>query len=119
MSDDEGELSNLDREALTRAIEIVSREPDRAGQLKKMLLDEPWAEVARFAAYSAQGRVLHLKPWQVPPCVVDEENPNERDVAAQALLRKMLAAGVSRYEPDPMTALAAAKRKPKAKAAKP
>jgi hypothetical protein len=46
-----------------------------------------------------------------PPCVVGADDPDERAKAAQHLLRKMLAAGVSRYEPDPLTALRRAKRR--------
>jgi hypothetical protein len=34
--------------------------------------------------------------------VPDENDPHERDKAAQDLLRRMVAAGVSRYEPDPL-----------------
>jgi hypothetical protein len=45
-----------------------------------------------------QGDALRLKPWQEPPCVVSEDGP-ERDHAAQKLVRRMLAVGVSRYDP--------------------
>lgn len=47
-----------------------------------------------------------VRPWQEPPCVADENDPDERDPQAQWLLRRMLKAGLSRYEPDPRTALA-------------
>ena len=40
-----------------------------------------------------------------PPCVVSEDGP-ERDQAAQKLVRRMLVVGVSRYDPDPLAALA-------------
>jgi len=65
-----------------------------------------WYEVASFAAGCCQYQALQLKPWQEPPCQCDEDDPNERDRQGQALLRKMLAAGVSRYDPDPLAALA-------------
>jgi hypothetical protein len=45
-----------------------------------------------------------VRPWQEPPCVADENDPDERDPQAQWLLRRMLKAGLSRYEPDPRTA---------------
>jgi hypothetical protein len=45
-------------------------------------------------------RVGFLHKKDVPPSVADEDDPNARDKAAQALLRKMLAAGISRYDPD-------------------
>ena len=57
------------------------------------------------AAYRAQRKNLGLKPWQEPPCVADPDDPDERDKAAQALLRRMLAAGISRWEHDPLRAL--------------
>ena len=66
--------------------------------------------IAAFAAYHCQIRALKLKPWNAPPCVASEDNPDERDKDAQKLLRKMLAAGVSRYAPDPMAALAKSRR---------
>ena len=70
---------------------------------------EDWQEAAEFAAYCCQIAALHLKPWQEPPCVVDENDPLDRAPDAQALLRKMLALGVSRYHPDPLAAIEAAK----------
>ena len=51
-----------------------------------------------------QSDTLKLRPWQLPPCTAKQDDPNERDKEAQAL-RKMLAAGLSRYEPDPLAAL--------------
>jgi hypothetical protein len=54
---------------------------------------------------------LSLKPWQDPPCIIDEDadepdNPErEPNTAARKLLRQMLKCGLSRYEPDPLTAL--------------
>jgi hypothetical protein len=48
-------------------------------------------EVAKFAAYGCQCKVLHLKPWQSPPCwakVDDQDNEagpiSGRRAAAQA-----------------------------------
>jgi hypothetical protein len=79
--------------------------------------DDPTDDEMR-EIYSAQCAALRLKPWQEPPCVVSEDDPNERDKSAQELLRRMLAAGVSRYDRDPLAALAVAERKPR-KAAKP
>ena len=75
------------------------------GDLRRNLKDEPRDEVAEFAAYSCQVHALCLKPWQDTPCHADEDDPHPRDKDAQRFLRKMLAAGISRYEPDPMAAL--------------
>src|SRR5262245_4360088 len=67
-----------------------------------MLRVRDWEEVADFACYVCQCRALCLRPWQSPPSSVEEDDPDEHDKDAQKLLRKMLAAGVSRYDPDPL-----------------
>jgi hypothetical protein len=78
----------------------------RAAQLKSMLKDRPWEDVARFAAYCCQIDALHLKPWQTPPCAVRDENePRVGEEDAARLLRRMLKAGISEFHPDPMAAL--------------
>ena len=82
-----------------------------AWQIDEMLKDEPWERVARFAARCCQSRMLNLPPWDLPPCSVSEDDDSESDAEAVKLLRKMLAAGVSRYAPDPMAAIEAAKPK--------
>jgi len=72
-------------------------------------------------AYRLQTKNLHLKPWQIRPMDIDDpDNPDEgRGPAraqldgryeAAALLKRMLAAGVSRYHPDPMAAIEEAER---------
>lgn len=68
---------------------------------------------AHREASRAQTRNLRLKPWQSPPADVDEHDPNPRDRDAQALRRRMLAAGVDPWEHDPLAALAAADDKPR------
>ena len=110
-------LANIDRDALERCMKVAGRDPERAEHLTSKLKDEPWIEVAQFAAYSVQIDALALKPWQDPPANLDED-ADEPDNAARAsnaagrqLLRQMLAAGLSRYEPDPLAALAEAKRR--------
>jgi hypothetical protein len=55
---------------------------------------------------------LHLKPWQEPPCWAGDDKPVDRDgthgrAAAWALRRKLIKAGLSMYEPDPVAALEA------------
>jgi hypothetical protein len=97
--------AQVDHDALTRCMEIAQRDPDRAEQLQSMLRHRDWTEVAEFASHCCQYRSLHLRPWQSPPSAVDEDDPDEDDRAAQKLLRRMLAAGVSRYDPDPLRAL--------------
>ena len=38
-------------------------------QIDSMLASEPWEEVAQFASYCVQGRMLGLQPWPNPLCV--------------------------------------------------
>jgi hypothetical protein len=80
-----------------------------------MLKSEPWESVAKFAAQCCQSRALRLFPWQDPPCW-GAGDPSWRDEDAARLLHQMLALGVSKYEPDPMAAMAAAKQRKKATA---
>ena len=62
------EIDEIDRDALKRALVACRAEsPGRAKQLDSKLRDEPWEEVAKFAAYSAQIEGLGLMPWQNPP----------------------------------------------------
>jgi hypothetical protein len=95
-------LRQVDQDALERAMKMCAAEsPGRAHQLREKLKDESWFDVARFAAYCVQGDTLNLDLSEHPPCVVgvDEAGP------AGDLLRRMLKAGVSRWEPDPLQAL--------------
>jgi len=94
-----------DEEALAEAMRIARLEPGRAWQLDEKLKDEPWRDVAEFAALCVQSRALHLKPWELPPCEINED---DADSPGKRLLKRMLDAGVSRYAPDPLAALEAA-----------
>jgi hypothetical protein len=117
--EDEDELHPIDEEALTRAIEMTRANggPD-AVQIENKLRNEPWEQVARFAAYCHQCDNLHLMPHQSPPCWVDDmeavlaagDDGILGKYAAATLLKRMLAAGLSIYEPDPITALERTKR---------
>ena len=103
-----------DRAALEAAMVAARAEsPGRSQQLDMKLVNgEPWVEVAEFAASCAQTLALHLKPSQAAPANTNDEiDPVEGDFYGNrpdevALLKRMLAAGISRYEPDPMKALA-------------
>ena len=104
-------MTKLDREAMAACIDAVNAGDDAASikQVADKLAEAGFEDAGRFAASCAQSKSLRLKPWQEPPCAADEDDPNERDKAAQKLLREMLAAGVSRYHPDPLAAIEAAK----------
>jgi hypothetical protein len=80
-------------------------EPDRRDQVVHMLKDEGRRASAVFCAYHRQCRALNLRPWEDPPCHIDLVDVDEADAAAALLLRRLLAAGLSRYEPDPLAAL--------------
>jgi hypothetical protein len=104
-----------DQEAMRLAIEQLLRmEPEWSDQVAAMLRSQPWEQVGAFAAAVCQTRALGLKPWECPPC--DTANVKEpadvygSRVAEVALLRRMLAAGVSRFDPNPLQALAAIER---------
>src|SRR5436853_7916108 len=94
-----------DREALEEAMRLLRLEPGRARQLEDKLADESWLAVAEFAASCVQSRTLHLKPWELPPADIYDDDP---DSPGKRLLARMLAAGISRYAPDPLAALEAA-----------
>ena len=100
-SDNTDEIAEHDLAALRRCMEIAD-DPGRAEQLESMLRERPWSEVAQFACFCVQSRTLRLKLWEPPPCLA------VGDEAAVKLLNKMLAAGVSQYDPDPLAALEAA-----------
>ena len=103
-------MKKHDRAALKLALEQARTEsPGRAEQIDSMLKHDSWAEVATFAAFCCQTDTLNLDPWQSPPCNGDSVHHPDPD--AKKLLEQMLAAGVSRWHPDPMAALAEAKRK--------
>jgi hypothetical protein len=106
-------LDPVDRDALQACIDIARCDPERADQIAHKLQHDTWDEAATFACYAVQMDSLGLKPWQSPICYIDENNPNpnEWDKAGQVLLRKMLRAGISRYDPDPLAALAARARR--------
>ena len=108
--------SKGDREAMERAIALSLRSGDRAEaeRVRDMLRTRPRAEVGWSCAISCQEKVLRTRPWQPVPAADyvavtdrdDEGSPIMGRAAAAELLRRLLAAGLSRYEPDPLRALA-------------
>jgi hypothetical protein len=100
----------IDRAALEQCMVLIGDESaGRAEQIDAMVAEDGWQYAAEFAAHVLQVRALSLRPWETPPCSEDADDP-DGDKAAQALLREMLAAGVSRYHPNPVQALEAKKR---------
>src|SRR5438128_2398534 len=107
-------ISRVDREALERAyVTDPDRDPASDEPIDRRLDPERWFLAAKSAAYACQCATLRPKPWQaVPACgyvaVTDNDSefgPVLGRAAAAELLRRLLAAGLSRYEPDPLSAL--------------
>jgi hypothetical protein len=105
-------LSKVDREAMQRAIDMVRAEgPDSARWIEK----RDFYEAGSLAAYHCQYRALQLKPWQwtpswLAPGDIDAELSAPPDQSgrhrAAELLKRLLACKLSRFEPDPLRALA-------------
>jgi hypothetical protein len=110
-------MKRVDRAAMKRAIEEVRRKGgEDQRQIEAMLASQPWEEVGAFAAYSCQDDNLQLEPWQVPPCWLRTDDdvrdalamPHDHSGRREAgeIVQRLLAAGLSRYEPNPLEALA-------------
>src|SRR5262245_46762963 len=105
------ELPADDREALERAIALTLAEDDqgRVEQVQQKLVEDTWWEGATFCAYVRQTQALQLKPWEVPPCWLEEDDiatiiaagSGDRRYDAAALGQRLLAAKKSLFEPDP------------------
>jgi hypothetical protein len=108
---DEPLLTTNDRAALELALRTARQESaGRAEQLALKLAEDGWFATARFAAYSCQVDALHLQPWEWPPVWAGEDD-DESPAEAVQLLRRMLKAGLSRFDPDPMAALEKAEKR--------
>src|SRR5262249_55955999 len=107
-------MPDKDTIALRECMEIACRDPATKQQLTSMLENQSWHEVARFACSCVQSASLNLFPWQGPPCALSEDPEDENAVnqAGVKLLQRMLAAGVSRFDPDPLAALGRKKSRP-------
>ena len=94
-------MNIVDEAALELCIRTAMMNKSMRSHVESMLKDRPFVEVAKFASYSCQYDALNLQPWDVAPCDADENI----DDGAGKLLRRMLAAGISRFHPDPLAAL--------------
>jgi hypothetical protein len=97
-------LSADDHAALERAVAKVQG-TQRAGELAELIRERGWHEAAKVAAYDCQCRALRLPAWEEPPCAAGINDESR----AGLLLRRMLACAVSRYDPDPLAAIAGRK----------
>ena len=104
-------LSEIDLEALRRAIPLArALSPLRRWQIDAMLREPGpggWEETATFCAYLCQCHALGLEEeFPPPPCHADPyATDGYGDPAAVELLERLLMAGLSRWEPEPLKAL--------------
>jgi hypothetical protein len=98
-------MRKIDRAALELALEETLAEKDqgRVEQVQAMLRDRARLEVMKFCSFHRQIEALHLKPWELPPCL-GEYDATGRDEQAWQLLKRMRKAGVSRWHPSPIVA---------------
>ena len=101
-------LNEIDREALDRALTLA-----RAAGVVQVEGHRSWRDAAEAAAYHLQIENLRLRPWHDPPMFGDL-SPGVPQPGAAALLARLLKAGLSRYEPEPIEALARIEGKPSA-----
>jgi hypothetical protein len=114
-------LSATDREALERALRIGrALSFEERDYLDYVLREDGWQRAAEAAVYRQQDAALRLRPWQSPPCCIDPDEVDDilaagddgvqGQFAAARLVQRLLRAGLSQFEPDPLAALEAAKR---------
>lgn len=102
----ETNLTEVDLDALKRSVEVYSRTPaGRRRVAERLAAGEEWLKVARVCAFNCQIDSMHLQPWESTLVYADTRE-------AHALVRRLKAAGLSRYEPDPLQAIAEAEQQP-------
>jgi hypothetical protein len=110
-------LTDRDLDALRRAVEWGKGYQRREPQIIVFPTPMPdegtpeWIELATGLAATAQFFTLGLKPWQTEPLYVHDDGVIDdtgwgRRSDEVALRRRMLALGISIYEPDVPAALA-------------
>jgi len=112
-------LNPVDREALKRAIEIARSDPEERKVIDRLMEKEGWFAAAQQAVYHCQRELIRPRLWQPIPSDIDDiegtlakgDDGLGGSYRAALLLKRMLAAGLSRYEPRPVEALAEARRR--------
>lgn len=107
-------LTAADEDALTRCLAAARAESaGRRKQIDTMLADHTrtWQSVAVFAAMCAQSRSLNLAPWQLPPYCAGlrdlDQPPGDASGRRESaeLKKRLIDAGLSIFEPDPLQAI--------------
>jgi hypothetical protein len=107
-------MNDLDHDAFKRAIELMQAEP--AGSHGRELIEallakqQSFEETGETACYYCQCKALRLQPWQSPPMYAAPRTDGHDDgsqgwKAAEMLAYRLRAAGLSKFEPDPLGAL--------------
>lgn len=106
---------------MRRAITTLREARDKGvrEQVEAMRRSDTFEEVGTFASFSCQSDSLRLQPWQTAPLWVGDLAAALRkpfgdqrgDREAAEILQKLLANGLSRFEPDPLAALERASQK--------
>ena len=109
-------LSKADGDALARSIKWAVWYQQREGHLRivpALLPDQgtqEWIGLGQRCASLAQTMTMKLQPWQAAPADVHDDGEvcdcYARRPEEVAYLRRLAATGLSRFEPDPDTALA-------------
>ena len=104
-------LDPVDLRALKRAMTLIRTvDPDAAAHYRALLAEgAPWEKVAVLAAARCQWKTLRLMLHQREPMRAYIRDHGVRvcpDAQAGELLERMLANGISQFEPDPQKALA-------------
>jgi hypothetical protein len=115
-------MTDADEAVYKLAIETArARDEGRRQQIDDFLRTRPFEDVGRSASYGCQMRALRLPPWATPPCWINDADidaiiargdDGTRGVyVAAKLLRRLRELGISKYHPDPMMAIEAAKKR--------
>jgi len=99
-----------DRAAMAAAIAMMRADSEQRDLLDHVLNNQSEPEAGLFAVGFCQIRNLKLRPWEAPPCDTRDVQTSSDVYGARAsevrLLRRMIELGISRYEPDPLKAIA-------------
>jgi hypothetical protein len=99
-------MTPTDRAALELAVAMARKDPAEARRIDhKLARGDDWFDIATSCAFHCQMTALNLMPFQTPPMFAHITEPR-RDERAIALLHRLLDAGLSPFEPDPIAALA-------------
>jgi hypothetical protein len=110
-------MTRTDKDALARAIEMAKTlDPVYSAAVESKLTSGAWEEAALYACVHLQSQALRLRPWMCPPCHANDaidlaEGDHYGNKPGEVALRqRMIALGLSVYEPNPLEAIERAER---------